>query len=174
MCVGDAKSTRNFSPPMKDPAKAKKAAEQLGEELAKQGARLLVYGGPFIEADVVRDFVAGNPAQDRSIIKWYTKDQEPQPFPEESSHPKLFDQRVEKGIDWEIAFYRSIARADGVALIGGENATKIVGQVAIGLHIPIVPVRIRRRSRASLGYAFCRRGFADPRGNHSYGPTLEG
>ena len=109
--VGDANPNRKFSPPMKNPAKAITAAEEIGTELAKRGARLLVYGGPFIEADVVRGFVAGKPAEDRCIVKWYTKDQEPPPFPEESSHPKLFEQRVEKGVDWEIAFYRSIAMA---------------------------------------------------------------
>lgn len=43
--VGDANPNRQFSPPMKDPAKAKKAAEEIGTELAKRGARLLVYGG---------------------------------------------------------------------------------------------------------------------------------
>lgn len=136
--VGDANPKRQFAPPMKDHAKARKAAEELGAELAKRGARILVYGGPFIEADVVRGFVRGNPAEDRSIVKWYTKEQEPPAFPEESTHPKLFDPRIEKGVDWEIAFYRSIARANGIILIGGDNATKVVGQVAIGSRIPIL------------------------------------
>jgi len=57
--VGDARPNRLFTPAMKDPAKAKRAAEELGTELAQRGARLLVYGGPFLEADVVRGFVAG-------------------------------------------------------------------------------------------------------------------
>jgi hypothetical protein len=111
---------------MVDPAKAIKAGEQLGTELARSGARLLVYGGPFVEADVVRGFVAGKPANDRSILMWYSKDQEPPPFPEEASHPNLFERRAERGADWEIAFYRSISRADGLILIGGANATKIL------------------------------------------------
>jgi hypothetical protein len=58
--VGDANPQRTFDPVMKDPAKAKKAAEELGTELAQRGARLLVYGGPFVEADVVRDLSPGN------------------------------------------------------------------------------------------------------------------
>ena len=41
--VGDANPGRVFTPAMKDAAKAKKAAEQLGTELAQRGARLLVY-----------------------------------------------------------------------------------------------------------------------------------
>lgn len=136
--VGDANPNRLFTPAMKDPARAKKAAQELGTELAQRGARLLVYGGQFLEADVVRGFVAGKPSEDHSIIMWYTKDQEPPPFAEETSHPSLFERRSEKGADWEIAFYRSIARADGIILIGGANATKISGQVAIGTRMPIL------------------------------------
>ena len=123
---------------MKDPAKAKKAAEELGTELAHAGAKLLVYGGPFLEADVVRGFVAGKPPADRSILMWYSKDQEPVPFPEEAAHANLFERRSERGADWEIAFYRSVSRADGVVLIGGGNATKICGQVAIGTRMAIL------------------------------------
>ena len=136
--VGDTSSTRVFDPVMKEPAKAKDAAEQLGNELAKRGARLLVYGGPFLEMDVVRGFVQGKPVEDRSILMWYTKNQEPPPFPEESNYPKLFERRADKGVDWETAFYRSIVRADGIILIGGCNATKITGQIAIGARIPII------------------------------------
>lgn len=136
--VGDVNPNRRFSPEMKDPAKAKQAAEELGAELAQRGARLLVYGGPFVEADFVRGFAAGKPAQDRSILMWYSKDQEPEPFAEEKNHPNLFDRRAEKGADWETAFYRSIGRADGLILIGGGNATMISGQVAIGTRMPIL------------------------------------
>ncbi|MDD5322315.1 MAG: hypothetical protein PHD43_17220 [Methylococcales bacterium] len=136
--VGDINPTRVYDPVMKDAAKAKTAAEQLGAELARRGARLLVYGGPFLEADVVHGFIDGKPDEDRSILMWYTKDKEPPPFPEESNHPKLFDRRSERGADWETAFYRSIARADGVILLGGGNATKISRQVAIGARIPIL------------------------------------
>jgi hypothetical protein len=136
--VGDADPKRQFDPPMKNPAKAKKAAEDLGTELAQRGARLLVYGGPFLEADVVRGYVAGKPAHDRSVVMWYSKDQEPPPFPEETARPKLFERRQERGADWEIAFYRSVAQADGVILIGGGNETKISGLVVIGTRMPIL------------------------------------
>jgi hypothetical protein len=136
--VGDITPGRTLDPPLRDPAKAKRAAEELGAELARRGARLLVYGGPFVEADVVRGFVAGNPSKDRSILMWYSKDQEPAPFVEEASHPKLFERRSERGADWEIAFYRSVARADGLILMGGGNAVKVSGQVAIGTRMPML------------------------------------
>jgi len=136
--VGDITPGRPLDPPLQDPAKAKRAAEQLGAELAQRGARLLVYGGLFLEADVVRGFVAAKPKQDHSIEMKYSKDNEPPPFAEEASQPKLFDRRAEKGADWEVAFYRAIARADGMILMGGGNATKISGQVAIGVRMPIL------------------------------------
>jgi hypothetical protein len=69
---------------------------------------------------------------------WYSKDFEPPPFPEETTHPKLFERRQERGADWEVAFYRAIARADGIVLMGGGDATKISGQVAIGTRLPIL------------------------------------
>jgi hypothetical protein len=136
--VGDVSPQRKLDPPLLEPDKARKAAEELGAELARQGARLLVYGGPYLEADVVRGFCAGKPKQDHSILMWFTKDNEPPPFPEEAIHPKLFLRRAEKGADWEVAFYRAIARGDGIILMGGGNSTKISGQVAIGSRLPIL------------------------------------
>jgi hypothetical protein len=123
---------------MRDPAKARKAAEELGAELARCGAKLLVYGGPFAEADVVRGFVAAGPPEDRSILMWYSQDHKPKPFPEEATHPKLFDRRVQTGTDWEVAFYRSLASATALVLVGGGNATLVAGQVAIGTRTPII------------------------------------
>ena len=139
--VGDITPDRQLDPPLVDSAKAKKAAEELGAELARQGARLLVYGGPFLEADVVRGFCAGKPKEDHSILMWYSQSNEPPVFAEENIHPKLFRRRVEKGADWEVAFYRAITQADGIVLMGGGNATKISGQVAIGARLPILALR---------------------------------
>jgi len=136
--VGDVNPTRTFDPPMNDPAKAKRAAEELGAELAQRGARLLVYGGPFLETDVVRGFVAGKPSKDHVIVKCYSEDQKPPLFVEEATHTRLFEPQAVKGAEWEIAFYRSITRADGLIIIGGANATGIVGQVAIGSRMPIL------------------------------------
>ena len=136
--VGDINPNRPLAPAPKDTVNAKLAAEKIGMELARRGARLLVYGGPFLESDVVRGFVAGKPSADRSILMWYTQGNEPDAFAEEDKHARLFERRPEGGADWETAFYRSITRADGIVLIGGGTATKISGQVAIGSRMPIV------------------------------------
>jgi hypothetical protein len=139
--VGDLSPSRTFEPVLKDSDAAKKAANQLGAELANQGARLLVYGGPFLEMDVIKGYVEAKPKNDASIIMWYTVGNEPPPFPEESTNPRLFKRVNERGVDWEVAFYRSITRADGIILMGGGNATKISGQVAIGSRMPIVSLK---------------------------------
>src|SRR5262249_17937613 len=130
--VGDANPTRTFNPPMNDPAKAKRAAEEIGAEFAQRGARLLVYGGPFLEADVVRGFVAGKPNKDHVIVKCYSEDQKPPLFVEEVTHNRLFEPQAGKGAEWEIAFYRSITRACGFVNIRGANATTIVRPGANG------------------------------------------
>lgn len=136
--VGDISPTRQLVPPLADPAKARKAAEELGAELAKRNVRLLVYGGPFLEADVVRGYVGARPKADRSVLMWYSQGQTPPAFAEEAAHPKLFERRIDSGADWETAFYRSITSADGVLLMGGANSAKITGLIAIGSRMPIL------------------------------------
>jgi hypothetical protein len=120
---------------------AKNAAIELGDQLARRNARLMVYGGPYLEKDVVSGYVKANPRQDHSILMWYSQEQMPPPFSEEATHPKLFKRRADQGTEWEVAFYRSIASADAVLLMGGGRATKISGLVAIGSRIPILALR---------------------------------
>ena len=139
--VGDISPDRKGELQLEDSEKAKRAAEELGAELARQGARLLVYGGPFLEADVVRGYCNSKPKEDRSIVMWYSKSIVPPAFAEEANHPKLFRRRVEQGGDWEVAFYRAISQADGILLMGGGKSTLISGQVAIGSRLPILALR---------------------------------
>jgi hypothetical protein len=136
--VGDINPQRPLVPSLANPPLARKAAEELGAELAKRNVRLLVYGGPFLEADVVRGYVGARPKADKSVLMWYSQGQVPPPFAEEAAHPKLFDRHVDSGTDWETAFYRSITSADGVLLMGGANSAKISGLIAIGSRMPIL------------------------------------
>lgn len=136
--VGDVSPGRALTPGGIDPVSGSAAAEELGRELAKRGARLLVYGGPYAEADAVRGYVAAGPKADRCIVKWFSHGHAPPPFAEEATRPRLFDERIEKGPNWEVGFYRSLVRADAVIVIGGGNATMISGQVAVGAGIPIL------------------------------------
>ena len=75
--VGDISPQRVLDPPLVDAAKAQAAAEQLGAELARRRTRLLVYGGPFLEAHVVRGYVAANPTHEFTKggdISWWWRD----------------------------------------------------------------------------------------------------
>lgn len=139
--VGDVSPSRTLNPPADDLINGVKAMEELGRELAKRGARLLVYGGPYAEADAVRGYVAAGPKKDRCIVKWFSSNHPPPPFVEERTHPRLFDERIEKGPNWEVAFYRSLAKADAILLVGGGGATMISGHVAVGSGMPILALR---------------------------------
>jgi hypothetical protein len=115
-------------------------AQALGAELAKRGHSIIVYhsGGAFIEAEVVKGFANAAPRHDRSIIVRQPQMGTPAVFPEEKTHPKLFQRRVDTSDVWEVSFYRSLADSDGVVLIGGAYSTFNAGQIAIGARIPIL------------------------------------
>jgi len=136
----DAKHQFPFSP-LVDVAKSREAARLIGVALAKKRCGLIVYDARFIEADVVRAYVAENPQPSDSgppiVIRQPHADQIV-PFPEEQTHPALFDRVADSSGRWEVSFYRSLAAADGLILIGGANSTAIAGQVAIGARVPVL------------------------------------
>jgi hypothetical protein len=139
--VGSADPTRTYDPPV-DSDVAKRIARALGAELAKQSCSLMVYSGSdkFIEADVVAGFVQANPSSAQSIVLRYPQRSARGEFPQEKTHSKLFKPEADRSDDWQASFYRSVATADGVLLIGGERSTLIAGQVAVGARIPLVAV----------------------------------
>ena len=119
---------------------ARKIAAAIGGELARQGCRLVVYDSDsaFIEGEAVAGFVKADPKTPGAIIVRQPQTRSPKPFPEEATHRGLFERRVDSSDQWDVSYYRSIADADGVVLIGGANTTRIAGQVAIGARIPIL------------------------------------
>jgi hypothetical protein len=145
--VGGADPARNhlkpgeggYDPPV-DVKAANDMAVGLGAELARRGYRILVYhsDAAFIEAKAVEGFVGANPSLEHSIIVRQPHMGTPALFPEEKTHPRLFSRRVDTTDEWEVSFYRSLAEADGVVLIGGGYSTFTAGQVAIGSRIPIL------------------------------------
>lgn len=145
--VGDANAERNhpnhefpFKPPV-DVQKARDAARLLGAALAKKGHGLIVYDAQYIEAEVVSAYVAAHPPpsdQGAPIEIRQPLTDKPRPFQEEQTHPALFNRIVESSGSWEVSFYRSLADADGLVLIGGAMSTAIAGQVAIGARVPVL------------------------------------
>jgi hypothetical protein len=119
---------------------ANEMAVALGAEFARRGWRIMVYhaGGAYIEARVVEGFVSATSSRERSVIIRQPHAGVPSLFNEEKSHPGLFSRRVDTSDEWEVSFYRSLAEADAVVLIGGGYSTFTAGQVAIGSRIPIL------------------------------------
>jgi hypothetical protein len=123
------------------------AAEHLGRELAKAGFRIAVYASDpgFLDAPVVRGYVASQVARPRSIDLRYplndpkTQGQRPA-FPEEKTHAQLFASHADRRPDWEMSFYQSLSEVDGILLLGGGQTTMISGVVARGRRIAIVAV----------------------------------
>lgn len=144
--VGGAEPERNeptradrYDPPV-DIDAARECARQLGTALAKSGHGLIVYDARFIEADVVAAYVAAGPkaAEDGVPIVVRQPIGGIQAFPEEKTHPTLFERVADSSGRWEVTFYRSLADADGLALIGGAHSTNVAGQVAIGARVPVL------------------------------------
>lgn len=115
-------------------------ARAIGAELAKRGHSIIVYhsGAAFIEAEVVKGFVNAAPKNERSIVVRQPQMGSPAVFPEEKTHPKMFQRRVDTSDLWEVSFYRSLADSDGLILIGGAYSTFNAGQIAIGARIPLL------------------------------------
>jgi hypothetical protein len=116
-------------------------AKALGAQIARRGHGLAVYDANFIEADAVEGFVAEAPKisrAHRAIVVRQPQDGKLVPFKEEATHPALFDRRADQTGFWEGSFYRSLADSDGVILLGGGNATLVVGQLALGARIPVI------------------------------------
>ena len=128
-----------YDPPV-DVDLARKMAGAIGAELARRGCRLVVYDSDnkFIEGEAVTGFVQANSKTPKTIIVRQPQTRTPKPFPEEATHRELFERRVDSSDQWDVSYYRSIADADGVVLIGGAYTTRIAGQVAIGARIPIL------------------------------------
>lgn len=137
--VGSADPNRTYDP-LVDTATAQVIARQLGGELARSGCRIVVYhsGTSFIESILVSGFVEASPPAAGSIIVRQPQSQSAVLFPGERENPRLFDRHLDTSDDWEVSFYRSLADADGIVLIGGGQSTVIAGQVAIGSRIPLL------------------------------------
>lgn len=137
--VGSVDEKREFEPPVKEAATARRACEELGRALAEAGWDIVVYSANpmFIEADVVRGY-APKATTDGSI-------EVPAPvggvaFAEMSTRPGLFDERADPSNDWEVSYYRSLVDCDGVLMIGGKRSTLVTGLIALTMRVPILAV----------------------------------
>ena len=136
--VGSIDETREFDPPVTDPAGARRACEELGAELADAGWNLVIYSGQpkFVEADVVRGYLRSGKAEASSVEVRAPVGKTG--FVEFPTHREALDIRPDSSRDWEVSFYPSLAGVDGVLLIGGGRSTLITGLIALTLRIPVI------------------------------------
>lgn len=125
---------------VKDTEKAKMAAKHLGYALADRGCGIIVYSADseYIEGDVVSGFIESEKAQPDSILVVYAR-KSPQPqFKEQAVKPACFKFKMDSNHSWEVSFYRSLLRADGVTVIGGGQSTFVAGILAVTSNLPVV------------------------------------
>ncbi len=136
--VGCASEARKDVLKVYDADIARRAAEDVGRELAKAKCRLLIYSScpDFIEFEVVRGYMAANSAGTNLIQVRYPLSVSQAPFPGQTDCEQLFDWRPDRSNDWEVSFYRSLEEVDGIILIGGGDSTLIAGLVAMGHRLP--------------------------------------
>ena len=79
--AGSAADKRREELQLVDPVTARKAAEEIGRELAKAGCRILIYSTEpeFIESDVVQGYVSSKKGESGSIQVRYPLEPSPTP-----------------------------------------------------------------------------------------------
>jgi hypothetical protein len=140
--VGSADTSRSYDPPLNDAGRASAAGEALGRALAERGAHLVVYNSEFIERDVVRGYVASGKAQRHSIHVHFPAGTDANGFPELKTNGDLFDDpKLSNSPHWEVAFYQSLGKVQGLVLLGGGRSTDMAGLIALAFRIPLLAVR---------------------------------
>jgi len=145
------------------PDQGRRAALEIGTELARQGCRIIVFSSSqaFIEWEAVQGYMAGLPkkAESRSIEVRYPTNLDGR-FPGEKANDPLFVRTPQSG-DWEASIYPSFATLDGIVLIGGGYTTKIAGLLALGSRTPLAALGgLGGAARDVWGYARADRNCA--------------
>ncbi|CAO5171688.1 conserved membrane hypothetical protein [Frankia sp. AiPs1] len=137
--IGSLVDGQAFRPAVTDVERGQRACADLGRELAMAGCDLLVYDSrpKFVEAHVVRGYVAAGPAPDRSIHVRLPL-HKPVEFPEMEQKPELFQIQPQDASSWDVPFLRSLTNADGLLLIGGGRSTVVAGMIALTLGKPMI------------------------------------
>jgi len=139
--VGSVQEDRDYNPPLEHVAEARKACEELGRELATQGCDIVVYSNDpkFIEADIVRGYVASGKAVAGSIHVRapYGKATGFEGF---TQQPDLFDHKPDSRKQWEVPFFRSLSSTNGILIVGGGRSTLTTGMIALTLRIPLLAI----------------------------------
>lgn len=139
--VGSVDSTREEELKLTNLAEAPEALVEVGRALAEAGFSIVVYSSEpgFIEEGIVKGYVGSGKAKPSSIDVRHPPGTKCM-FAEMAAHGEVFDDNPDVSDSWEVSFYRSLAVADGVLLVGGGKSTLIAGLVALGFAKPLVAI----------------------------------
>jgi hypothetical protein len=126
-------------PKLKNKQNAIKAAQELGQALAKSGSTIVVYSDKewFLERHVLEgylDYFKQNPNKKGSVEVHFPKlvdENDVTPFNNYLDNT-MFTFKGPIGDKWEISFYRSLADVDGALFLGGGRSSLIAGIVLMG------------------------------------------
>ncbi|MER7393959.1 hypothetical protein ABT381_00350 [Streptomyces sp. NPDC000151] len=161
--IGSADPGRCYEPAVRDPTLAVTAAEEIGQELALRDCRIVVHSGraAFIEAAVVRGYIASGRARPRSIQTYGRYGRDDTDYRELAEHDETFDMHPEASADWEVSYYRSLLSVDAVLLIGGGRSTFTAGLIALSRRIALAPIAAFGGAAEKVWHRFAHeRGFA--------------
>ncbi|MDN0196558.1 hypothetical protein [Streptomyces sp. S.PNR 29] len=140
--VGSVDATRTIVPPLKAVDEASDACRRLGQELARANCDVAVFSSKpkYVEADVVRGYAEGCSADNPGRVAAFPPRHRDVDFAlPEGSHVTVDVVRDTSG-EWEVAYYRTLLKCDGVLLVGGGQSTRVAGIIALAQRIPVLPV----------------------------------
>jgi hypothetical protein len=102
-----------------------------------------VYGDnkDYIEADVIRGYVETGAARRHSIVSYYPQGANVHYNEMDIPNQEYFDERIDPSSDWEVSFYRSISKVDGLLMPRGGPSTLIAGQIVLRCNKKIAGAR---------------------------------
>ncbi|MFB6521217.1 hypothetical protein [Streptomyces sp. NPDC056401] len=134
--------TRTFTPPLRAVNQARAACRELGRELARAGFDIAVFSSKptYIEHDVVHGYAEGTDEQNPGRVAAYPPRHREIAFALPEGSSVTLDTYRDTSGEWEVAYYRTLLNCDGVLMVGGGQATRVAGIVAIAQGIPVLPV----------------------------------
>src|SRR6266851_90575 len=130
--VGSLFPGRQYDPPALDVPGGRAAARAIGKELARRGCRLAVYDHTSIEGDVVAGFLSATPPPKEQSIEIHYSVDTPQraDFPErKTGQENFFVEKPDTSKEWEVSYYRTLGKVDGLVLVGGGPSTLVTGLI---------------------------------------------
>jgi hypothetical protein len=140
--VGSADELGQYDPPLREVPATLLACEAIGRELARAGYNIVVYSSDprFIEPHVVRGFLGDGVPSPQSVHVHYSVSVGAYRFAESAERPEAFAYHADASEDWEVSFYRSLARVDGLVVVGGARSAMVAGIIAVTHRVPVVAV----------------------------------